>query len=57
MSDLERRLERLVRMAERDPDSACAQFDVLLAWHGPASLARALRAVAGNELATLPQTG
>lgn len=57
MSDLECRLERLVRMAERDPDRACAQFDVLLVWHGPAPLGRALRVVAGDELATLTQTG
>lgn len=53
MSELERRLEALLSMAERDLTRACAEFDVLVAWHGPRPLAQALQAVAGDELATL----
>lgn len=53
MSELERTLQSLLGLAERDPDRACAQFDLLVARHGPAPLARALQAVAGDELATL----
>lgn len=53
MTELERRLEHLLALSEHDPHGACAQFDVLVALHGPAPLAAALQAVAGDELATL----
>ena len=39
MTELERTLEHLLVLAERDPDRACAQFDVLVALHGTAPLA------------------
>ena len=53
MSELERTLHGLLELAKRDPDHACAQFDLLAARHGRTALARALQAVAGDELATL----
>ena len=53
MNELERTLHNLLELAERDPDHACAHFDLLVTRHGPAPLARALQAVAGDELATL----
>lgn len=46
-------LRRLLALAERDPERACAQFDVLVAVHGRSASAQALREVAGPELADL----
>ena len=50
MPELVPEVQRLVRIAERDPDSAIARFDVLLAAHGREALAKALFAVAPEEL-------
>jgi hypothetical protein len=50
MPELVPEVQHLLRVAERDPDSAIARFDVLLAAHGRQALARALVAVAPDEL-------
>lgn len=53
MNEMERTLTQLLTLAERDPDRASAQFDILVALHGRAHMARVLQAVAGDELTTL----
>lgn len=53
LTDLERALAHLLDLAGRDPDLATARFDALVALHGPEPVGRALRLVAGDELAAL----
>jgi hypothetical protein len=53
MAELEQALQRLLVLAGRDLHRACAQFDVLVALHGRAVMARALQDAAGEELASL----
>jgi len=50
MPELVPEVQHLIRVAEQDPDSAIARFDVLLAAHGKEALAKALVAVAPQEL-------
>lgn len=51
--DLVAQIRRLLALAERDPERACAEFDLLVTWYGRGALSRALREVAGGELAQL----
>lgn len=46
-------LARLLALANDDPDRACAELDLLVAWHGREAMAQALQHVAGDELTTL----
>jgi CRISPR/Cas system-associated protein Csm6 len=49
-------LARLLVLASDEPDRACAELDLLVAWHGREAMAHALQQVAGTELATLGLT-
>lgn len=51
--DLVAALQRLLALAECDPERACREFDVLVACFGAHASAQALRAVAGPELDAL----
>lgn len=53
MPELVPEVQRLIRVAEQDPDHAIAKFDVLLALHGKEALAAALVAAAPGEMSEL----
>lgn len=53
MAELVPEVQQLISVAEKDPDSAIARFDVLLALHGREALAKALVVAAPGELSEL----